>query len=341
MIGERLTVLRRKHNMTQNDLAEKLSISQHSVSKYERDEVEPNDQTKIAIATLFDVSVDYLLGLSDCRAEKPADLSPEETALPVLLFSGNQTLCDSLEAFHSLFRQNQIHLTVLPDLDGPALYHTICLQKPAAVILNAFMRNMDGLDLMQKCRNTGGISETQFFLYSGIENEYITSEAARLGCSYFFLLPFDPASLVGRVVSILSRGKGRKVSEMSPSSPPAETMVDHLLNQIGIPTHIKGYQYLKEAVLLTLENETVLMSIMKTLYPSIARTYGATVPSVERAIRHAVECGWQQSGFSDTGSGLTGASLSRKPTNSEAIAQIADRIRARMSDGKVRRSETD
>ena len=164
---------------------------------------------------------------------------------------------------------------------------------------------------------------------SPINKESILVEASEAGADICLLKPFDTASLVGHIDSILRlRGKNGAKHEFSAAAD-MEAQVTKIIHQIGVPAHIKGYQYLRTAILMTIEDNDIINSVTKVLYPTVAKKYGTTTSRVERAIRHAIEVAWDRGDIDTLNSyfGYTIQNSRGKPTNSEFIAMIADNLR--------------
>ena len=177
-----------------------------------------------------------------------------------------------------------------------------------------------------------------FIVVSAVGQERITEDAFSLGAEYYMLKPFDNKMLLNRIKHIRRAGERRvremnrprqKEEENTYNSGNLETDVTDIIHEIGVPAHIKGYQYLRDAIILSVNDMEMLNSITKILYPTIAKRHQTTPSRVERAIRHAIEVAWSR-GKMDTIDQLFGYTVSNgkgKPTNSEFIALIADKIR--------------
>lgn len=212
-------------------------------------------------------------------------------------------------------------------------------KEPDIVLLDIIMPKLDGLTVMERI---GGDSRLQkkpeFVVISAIGQEKITEDAFLLGASYYIMKPFDHEVLLGRIQSLKTdrqkrRSEVRRVAayetKMAYIERNLETDVTNMIHEIGVPAHIKGYQYLRDAIMMAVEDMNMLNSITKILYPTIAKNHQTTPSRVERAIRHAIEVAWSR-GKMDTIDELFGYTVSvgkGKPTNSEFIALIADKIR--------------
>ncbi len=214
--------------------------------------------------------------------------------------------------------------------DGAKALAALEEQQPDAVLLDAFMPGLDALSVKRRYDEAGG-GRTIFFVTGSFADDALESEMMEEGFSFYFQKPFDPAVLAER-----TRAAAGRAAAPVPV-PDDERTVTEILHQIGVPAHIKGYQFLREAILLTMENPEYINCVTKRLYPEIARDNGTTASRVERAIRHAIEVAWDRGDVDTLNSyfGYTIHNLRGKPTNSEFIAMIADKMRL---DKKTRRT---
>jgi len=174
---------------------------------------------------------------------------------------------------------------------------------------------------------------------SAIGQEKITGKAMALGATYYVIKPFDLEMLVGRLRELTTtaattfyESKGPKyvsTKTVKINTEPVEVKVTNLIHDLGVPAHIKGYQYLREAIIMAVTNQEIINAVTKSLYPLLAKRYETTPSRVERAIRHAIEVAWNRGEIAvhDKIFGYTVNSNKGKPTNSEFIALIADKIR--------------
>lgn len=210
---------------------------------------------------------------------------------------------------------------------------------PDVVLLDLIMPKLDGIEVMEKInKDTKLKKHPAFIVISAIGKESITENAFNHGAMYYIMKPFDNDIVLNKIKQIT--GTSMPVTEVSGYGMPAvksepyrendlEADVTNIIHEIGVPAHIKGYQYLRDAIIMSVENREVINSITKILYPTIAKMNKTTASRVERAIRHAIEVAWSR-GKMDTIDELFGYTVSTgkgKPTNSEFIALIADRIR--------------
>ncbi len=200
-------------------------------------------------------------------------------------------------------------------------------QHPHAALLDAFMPDLDAITVKQRydAQDTHG-ARTVFFVTGAFVNEEIEQELLDNGFSFFFVKPFDENVLVNRVMRAANGGKPHSDFYSQDSD---ELVVTEILHQIGVPAHIKGYQFLRDGILLTTGDHEYINAVTKRLYPEIAKRNGTTASRVERAIRHAIEVAWDRGDVDTLNSyfGYTIHNLRGKPTNSEFIAMIADKIR--------------
>ena len=214
---------------------------------------------------------------------------------------------------------------------------------PDIMLLDIIMPKLDGLSVMERISQDTKIKKKpEFVVVSAIGQERITEDAFLLGASYYIMKPFDHEMLLNRIQRLKHAGtkvrseirtESRKVvpyeNKKEYVERNLETDVTNMIHEIGVPAHIKGYHYLRDAIMMAVEDMNMLNSITKILYPTIAKNHQTTPSRVERAIRHAIEVAWSR-GKMDTIDELFGYTVSvgkGKPTNSEFIALIADKIR--------------
>lgn len=220
--------------------------------------------------------------------------------------------------------------------NGEDIYHLIKEKKPDVVLLDLIMPKMDGLSVMEKVNMDEQITKRpEFIIVTAVGQERITEDAFRKGASYYVMKPFHNDMILSR---IKDAGNGERKNNSESESRNAvskkqeynlEIRVTDMIHEIGIPAHIKGYHYLRDAIIMAVDDMDVLNAITKVLYPTIAKMHQTTASRVERAIRHAIEVAWSR-GKLDTLDELFGYTVSNgkgKPTNSEFIALIADTIR--------------
>lgn len=214
--------------------------------------------------------------------------------------------------------------------DGRALLDMIREKKPTAVLMEALMSGLDGLGvLMAVSRGECGVQPT-IFTMTGMDAPSITNQLIRAGSAYHFVKPFDPDIIAERVEMMCAPAAGEEaVAAARPAVEVVdlETIVTEIIMEIGIPAHIKGYQYIRDGIIMTVREPEIINGVTKVLYPAIAKKNGTTASRVERAIRHAIEVAWDRGDVDILNSyfGYTIHNLRGKPTNSEFIAMIADK----------------
>jgi two-component system, response regulator, stage 0 sporulation protein A len=223
--------------------------------------------------------------------------------------------------------------------DGLEAYDLITTKVPDIAILDIIMPHLDGLGVLEKVNSTSMSKRPLFIILSAVGQDKITQRALALGAEYYVVKPFDMDILVSRIRQLKDINQAVVIrpdysSEPRPThhaSPVRnlEVEVTSIMHEIGVPAHIKGYQYLRDAIMMVVKDLDIINSITKQLYPSIAKEYNTTPSRVERAIRHAIEVAWSR-GQVDTIDALFGYTVSigkGKPTNSEFIAMVADKLR--------------
>ncbi|MBP5578043.1 MAG: sporulation transcription factor Spo0A [Ruminococcus sp.] len=207
--------------------------------------------------------------------------------------------------------------------DCGVILESIKKDPPDAAVLDISSQNGDVISLMKNVRESG-IKPPVFIITSSYDNEFIERQVTENGASRFMLRPCSADDLCTAINSAL----GDRVSSLSDDM---EVVVTDMIHQLGVPAHIKGYHYLRTAILYSIEDKTLLDSVTKLLYPTVAGIYDTTSSRVERAIRHAIEIAWDRGNVDTLNSffGYTVDTGKGKPTNSEFIALITDKLRLR------------
>ena len=205
-----------------------------------------------------------------------------------------------------------------------------------AALLDMMLTRLDGIGVLRQCRQHDFAPDRApvFLMLSPVANQTMIAEAVSAGADSFLMKPFDMGSLCEHLRRLLELRSNEGTAATTPAAgadntPDIETQVTKIIHQIGVPAHIKGYQYLRTAILLTIKDSDIINSVTKVLYPSVAKKYQTTTSRVERAIRHAIEVAWDR-GDVDTLNSYFGYTIQNsrgKPTNSEFIAMIADNLR--------------
>ena len=227
--------------------------------------------------------------------------------------------------------------------DGVEAIEQIKELLPDVAILDVIMPHLDGLGVLENINNSNIVKSPICIMLSAVGQDKITQKAIALGADYYVVKPFDIELLIKRIREIKNfkplpnnnfitrEAPVRKYIEISDNKSPEnlEALVTNIIHEVGVPAHIKGYQYLREAIMMVIKDIDVLNQITKSLYPQIAQRFDTTPSRVERAIRHAIEVAWGR-GEQDMVENIFGYTVSAskgKPTNSEFIAMIADKLR--------------
>lgn len=206
--------------------------------------------------------------------------------------------------------------------------------KPDVLILDIIMPHIDGLAVLKQLRTEPKEDQPEIIMLSAFGNEKVMQKAVEYGVAYFILKPFDMDHLADQIRQIKDGGSSQLPTisyqqNVLRETHDLESDITKIFHEIGVPAHIRGYLYLREAITMVYNDIELLSSITKILYPEIAKTYNTTASRVERAIRHAIEVAWSR-GNIDAISDLFGYTIDvakAKPTNSEFIAMIADKLR--------------
>ena len=255
----------------------------------------------------------------------------------IMIVDDNKEFVKILE----MFVNSQDDMTVVATSnDGSGVIEKLKSVKPDIVLLDIVMPEKDGLAVLEEINSSKLEYSPIVVMMSAIGQEKITQRAIALGATYYVVKPFDMATLVDRLRDLISsddqnsyvelpKGTYKAASSKKANGVSLEVRVTNIIHDVGVPAHIKGYQYIREAILLAVQDEEIINSITKVLYPSLAKKYQTTPSRVERAIRHAIEVAWNrgQIEMHDKIFGYTVNSNKGKPTNSEFIAMIADKLR--------------
>ncbi len=197
--------------------------------------------------------------------------------------------------------------------------------RPDVLIIELMLPVMDGMSVLSRLHEQDG-PHPAVMVFSAFASPQIGAECAALGVDLFLRKPMEPQAVCERL-RLWRTGQLRAVK--AEESMALELRVTEVIHQVGVPAHIKGYQFLRDAILMTMENQDYINSVTKRLYPEIAKRNGTTASRVERAIRHAIEVAWDRGDVDTLNSyfGYTIHNLRGKPTNSEFIAMIADKMR--------------
>ncbi len=218
--------------------------------------------------------------------------------------------------------------------DGEKALRSVLELKPQVLVLDLMLAKRDGISILKALQSTD--CKPAILVTSGFVTEYVANTAANLGARYLMLKPCDMGALVERLEEIRGSRNPQNGNNRSDKTS-IESMVTGIIHEIGVPAHIKGYQYLREAIIIAVNDMDVINAITKVLYPQVAKTFQTTPSRVERAIRHAIEVAWDR-GDLDTLQRFFGYTVSNtkgKPTNSEFIALIADKLQLQLKNKEV------
>ena len=255
-----------------------------------------------------------------------------EQATTVFIADGAEEFCTGLTA--ALQRSGGFQVVGTAN-DGEQAVRGILQMKPEILVLDLMLSKQDGISVL---KNLSGMERRPVILATScFVSKYVSAAVGSLGVRYLMLKPCDVTAIVERLEEIRG-GESIRVNvprRMDKTS--IESMVTGIIHEIGVPAHIKGYQYLREAIIIAVNDMDVINAITKVLYPQVAKTFQTTPSRVERAIRHAIEVAWDR-GDLDTLQRFFGYTVSNtkgKPTNSEFIALIADKLQLQLKSSEV------
>lgn len=249
----------------------------------------------------------------------------------VLIADDNREFCDEMSDY--IKASSDMCLAGVAN-DGDEAYGMICATRPDIVILDIIMPKRDGISLLKKLANTKMTKRPTVIAHSVTGNEKVMESCYQAGAEYFLLKPQTCEAIADTIRTLVPGNTAPSaVIAQQPlkqeKDTDLETVVTEFMHELGMPAHIKGYQYIRTAIMMVVDNMDLLNYITKQLYPDIAKKYGSTSSRVERAIRHSIEVAWTR-GRPETMNNIFGYTIDTgkgKPTNSEFIAMVADRIR--------------
>ena len=263
----------------------------------------------------------------------------ENSKISVLIADDNKEFCSILNDY--LLNQQDIIVTGIAK-DGKEALQLVVEKEPDLLILDIIMPHLDGLGVLEKLGTMNLEKNPRVIILSAVGQDKITQKAITLGADYYVVKPFDmdiftkriremfPSELPKENINTDSLSvKKNSINSPSNEKPDLETEITSIIHEIGVPAHIKGYMYLREAITLVVNDMELLSAVTKELYPTVAEKYNTTASRVERAIRHAIEVAWAR-GQVDVINKLFGYTIHNekgKPTNSEFIAMVADKLR--------------
>ncbi|HZK83728.1 MAG TPA: sporulation transcription factor Spo0A [Desulfosporosinus sp.] len=255
--------------------------------------------------------------------------------IKIIVADDNRNLCQMLQNY--LQAQEDLVIVGIAN-NGLEAWELIQTQEPDLILLDLVMPNLDGLGVLERINARTTVARPKVIMLTAFGQESLTHQAMVLGVDYFILKPFDLDILGKRIRSLTQDIPACAQIQYSTTSPVATSVgsglnltveVTNMMHQIGIPAHVKGYQYIRDAILMVVEDVSLLGAVTKELYPGIAKKFDTAPSRVERGIRHAIELAWER-GHTDTLKRIFGYSMNierQKPTNSEFIALLADKLR--------------
>lgn len=219
--------------------------------------------------------------------------------------------------------------------DGEELIEKITTLLPDVVMMDLFMTRIDAIGVMRTIKQKELSKTPMFIVYSTFDSPVLEREVMSSGATYFVLKPFNINELAQNIKRLVKHSKQTMtgcVKGAGFDSYSIEVKVTEILHQIGVPAHIKGYHYLRDSIIMSIEQPEIINAVTKQLYPSVAKKYSTTSSRVERAIRHAIEVAWDRGDVEVLNSyfGYTIQGSRGKPTNSEFIAMISDKLRLQL-----------
>ncbi|MBE7035199.1 MAG: sporulation transcription factor Spo0A [Ruminococcaceae bacterium] len=270
--------------------------------------------------------------------------------ITVVVIDDHESVCQS---FRKSINETEDMETVGTAHNGEDGLNLIIEKEPDVVILDVIMPKMDGLELLERLQETNLAKKPLCIVVSAVSHDHIAAKAMQLGARYYLVKPLASNDiLIKRIRQIaemyaegnastckrLGLAEGFALTDNHTINAPLfadnnlEAIITDVIHEIGVPAHIKGYHYLREAISLCIHDREFINSITKLLYPTVARNYQTTSSRVERAIRHAIEVAWSR-GREEILNGIFGYTIDTnkgKPTNGEFIAMISDSIRLKM-----------
>jgi two-component system response regulator (stage 0 sporulation protein A) len=260
--------------------------------------------------------------------------------IKIVLADDNKDFCQVLKEY--LSNEKDIEILGIAK-DGIEALDLVQKTQPDLLVLDVIMPHLDGLGVIEKLNSMNLAKMPKIIVLSAVGQDKITQSAINLGADYYIVKPFDFVIFINRIRELVHNRPAQveqkqrthadiqmsRTADFVKSSGNIESEITNIIHEIGVPAHIKGYLYLREAIKMVIENVELLGAVTKELYPSIAKKFNTTPSRVERAIRHAIEVAWSR-GKVDTINQLFGYTVHNtkgKPTNSEFIAMIADKLR--------------
>ncbi|HOA41118.1 MAG TPA: sporulation transcription factor Spo0A [Halanaerobiales bacterium] len=258
-----------------------------------------------------------------------------EDSVRVVMVDDNREFCQLLEEY--LNEQENISVVGV-GYNGVEGLKLVKEKEPDILVLDLIMPHLDGIGVMEELNRLDLSSKVKTIILTAFGQEEVTKRVVELGANYYIMKPFDLDKLAERIRQMMKPPKGSSngyaisSTKVSRKEVDLDVRITEVMHQLGVPAHIKGYIYLREAIELVIKDIEYLGAVTKELYPSVAAKYNTTPSRVERAIRHAIEVSWDRGNINALNKyfGSTVSANSGKPTNSQFIAKIADKLRLEM-----------
>lgn len=247
--------------------------------------------------------------------------------IKVVVADDNREFCEILREF--IDSQDDMRLVGVAH-SGRETLELLKGDQPDVLILDVIMPHLDGIGVLERLNNERVSPRPKVLVLSAFGQESVTQRAFQLGADYFVLKPFNLEVLAKRIRQMARASDNGQATALRPAAHRSlDVAVTNILHEIGVPAHIRGYLYLREAIVMVANKVEIMGAVTKELYPAIARRYSTTPSRVERAIRHAIEVAWNRGNVEFLGRifGHTVNAERGKTTNSEFIAMVADRLR--------------
>jgi two-component system response regulator (stage 0 sporulation protein A) len=261
----------------------------------------------------------------------------DERKIKIVIADDNKEFCSILSEY--LRKQDDLDVVGIAK-DGLEALKLIAQENPDVLVLDIIMPHLDGLGVLERINSMDMNSIPKIIVLSAVGQDKITQRAINLGADYYVVKPFELDVFANRIRQMFSYGfnmpevrrplsMGDEQQTINFMNNNLESEITNIIHEIGVPAHIKGYLYLREAIFMVVNDVELLSAVTKELYPSIAKKFNTTASRVERAIRHAIEVAWSR-GQVETMNKIFGYTIHNskgKPTNSEFIAMVADKLR--------------
>lgn len=241
---------------------------------------------------------------------------------------------DFLKNLMASFRTYGFECMSVPK-DGEQIISVLGKYQPDIIIMEAFMARFDALAVLKLLPTVKLSVKPYIVVLSNADNDMFEQKILAAGADYYFIKPVDISILTERIAQLngwSDKNSGNVVKLRNANQPDLKVIVSDIMHELGVPAHIKGYQYLRDAIILAVNSPDMMNSVTKVLYPTVAKNFSTTSSRVERAIRHAIEVAWDRGDIDVLSSyfGYTIQNSRGKPTNSEFIALIADKLQLQM-----------